>query len=217
MDARHKQHEHGVGESGSARGGASIDSYEDDAGASDNVSHRRVEGASEGLESLLDEGEEEDLSGSFTGEREGRGGQIEVEVWREAGRLEALRMIESAELEVGLAHAQDAACRCSASNVEERVLTPACVGSVILIKTPFSTGAEADRGNAARAFIHGQRGGGDGSIPQPHNPSSNMRTPRSLGRESPRSQISTPRSSGLAEHARHLRDGASVPVAMQAC
>ena len=95
--------------------GPNIDSYEDDAGPSVNVSHERTaakvdeqdrgaEGAAEGIESLLDEGEDEDLSGSYTGERQGRGGQIEVEVWRDAGRLEALRVIESAELEVCVAH-----------------------------------------------------------------------------------------------------------------
>jgi hypothetical protein len=60
-----------------------------------------------GIESLLDGGEgedhggqDEDLSASYTGEWDGRGGQMEVEVWREAGRLQALRVIESAELEV---------------------------------------------------------------------------------------------------------------------
>ena len=60
-----------------------------------------------GIESLLDGGEgedhggqDEDLSASYTGDWDGRGGQMEVEVWREAGRLQALRVIESAELEV---------------------------------------------------------------------------------------------------------------------
>jgi hypothetical protein len=53
---------------------------------------------------LQGEGEAEDLPGSdfgysVDGERNERGGQMEVEVWREAGRLEALRLIESAELE----------------------------------------------------------------------------------------------------------------------
>jgi len=46
------------------------------------------------------EWEQEDCEGSFTGVKEGRGGQIETEAWREAGRIDALRIIESAQLQV---------------------------------------------------------------------------------------------------------------------
>ena len=44
---------------------------------------------------------------SFTGERLGRGGLVELEAWREAGRLEAARMIESAQQQALSIHSED--------------------------------------------------------------------------------------------------------------
>jgi hypothetical protein len=46
----------------------------------------------------IDDETRDSLDISFTGRIRGRGGAEEVEAWREAGRLEGQRMIESAEV-----------------------------------------------------------------------------------------------------------------------
>ena len=146
--------------------------------------------SADGEASDIDKGtfrEEEDMSNSFSGEKAGRGGELETEAWREAGRAEALRMIESAQI-------QAEAYRASSSG--------ATVGE--------PSQGQGSSGGPQFKLQFDALGLGEGKdnrhASQPPTPRSHTNTPRQ--KQSPRSQdTGTPRSSGLVENAKALRAG----------
>ena len=130
---------------------------------------------------------------SFTGERHGRGGVVELEAWREAGRLEAARMIESAQQQALSIHSEDD------GRMEVLDGNTGKLSSDAAILQP-----------ALSLNLHGsQRSGGkqgSASSSYPHTPRLYTHTPRSqqAGDETLGSQGVA---GGLAEHARSLRSG----------
>ena len=158
-------------------------------GAESKAGGERDEGA------LLQD-EQDMLSTSFSGERMGRGGELEMEAWREAGRAEALRMIESAQVQ---AREYRASSSGGAGGGGQGGAAPGEVGAgqgqggAMQFKLEFEALGLGDSRDSRHAS-------------QPDTPRSHTHTPRQ--RPSPRSQdTGTPRSSGLVENARSLRAG----------
>ena len=148
--------------------------------------HPEEDGEESGVALDSADGEGSDAhSNSFSGEKTGRGGDLETEAWREAGRAEAFRMIESAQI-------QAQAYRASGTAVEEPGQGQGGSGG-----TKFKLQFDALGLGEGKDIQHAS---------QPQTPRSHTNTPRQ--RQSPRSQdTGTPRSSGLVENAKALRAG----------
>ena len=130
---------------------------------------------------------------SFTGERLGRGGVVELEAWREAGRLEAARMIESAQQQALSIHSEDdGRVEVLDGNIGKLSSDAAILQPALSLNLRGAQRSGGKQGSASSSYPHTPRS-------CPHTPRSQQSGDETLGSQGV--------AGGLAEHARSLRSG----------
>ncbi len=181
------------------------DNDDDDQG----VAYNELAGIGSGR-GLEDEEEEDDSillqegvqDSSFTGRRYGRGGDLELEAWRETGRIEAQCIIESANIEaqciiearVTPREMQGGASQKAQTKESETPQPKTSPGTTAEPTAPNNLQKVEEGGEAKLTLTFDAMGRGLESGTFMHTPRSHTEAP--------------PRSSALAEHARSLRVGA---------